>query len=56
LVSRVEALETLVTTLQDSYLAPLAPTSMRTKPTVQNEEVDEEVEDIVYSSIKSYEL
>jgi hypothetical protein len=53
-VSRVEALETLVTTLRDSYLAPLAPTSMTTKPTVQDEE-DEEEEDIVYSSRKSYE-
>jgi hypothetical protein len=34
LVARVEALEALVTTLRDSDLAPLAPTSMKRKPTV----------------------
>jgi hypothetical protein len=46
LVSRVEALETLVTTLWDSYLETLAPTSMRTKPTAQDEEDNEEEEDL----------
>jgi hypothetical protein len=55
LVSRVEALEALVTTLRDSYLEPLAPTSTRKKPTVNDEEDEEEEEDIVYSSRKSYE-
>jgi hypothetical protein len=53
LVSRVEALEALVTTLRDSYLEPLAPTSTRKKPTVNDEEDEEE--DIVYYSRKSYE-